>query len=83
MQVALGDLALARGRPLEAMTWRRRVARRFPGGWWYWWLTADAAIRARYCPEAEYALGQLGRLGADRARRTELEREARAVGCRA
>lgn len=83
VQIALGDLALARGRPLEAMTWRRRVARRFPGVWWYWWLTGDAAIRARYCPEAEYALGQLARLGADRARRAELEREAREVGCRA
>ncbi|HYT83673.1 MAG TPA: hypothetical protein VEK86_09480 [Gemmatimonadales bacterium] len=81
VQVALGDVALARGRPLEAMTWRRRVARRFPDVWWYWWLTADAAIRARYCPEAEHALGQLRRLGADPARRAELERGARQAGC--
>ncbi|MGH7671604.1 MAG: hypothetical protein ACREMC_01800 [Gemmatimonadales bacterium] len=81
VQVALGDLALARGRPLEAMTWRRRVARRFPGVWWYWWLTADAAIRARYCPEAEHALGQLERLGADRARQDEAKRGAKRAGC--
>jgi protein O-mannosyl-transferase len=81
VQVALGDLALAQGRPLEAMTWRRRVARRFPGVWWYWWLTADAAIRARYCPEAEHALGRLRRLGADPARRAEVERGAQKAGC--
>jgi len=81
VQVALGDVALAQGRPLEAMTWRRRVARRFPGVWWYWWLTADAAIRARYCPEAEHALGQLRRLGADPTRRAELERGAQKAGC--
>ncbi|HEV8305569.1 MAG TPA: hypothetical protein VGQ25_11440 [Gemmatimonadales bacterium] len=81
VQIALGDLALAQGRPLEAMTWRRRVARRFPGVWLYWWLTADAAVRARYCPEAEHSLGQLERLGADPARRADLVRGARRAGC--
>lgn len=82
VQIALGDLALARGRPLEAMTWRRRVALRFPDVWSYWWLTADAAIRAGYCPEATRALGQLARLGADSARQAELVRGARKAGCR-
>jgi len=82
VQIALGDLALARGRPLEAMTWRRRVARRFPDVWSYWWLTGDAAIRAGYCPEAAHALGRLARLRADPARREELERGARKLGCR-
>jgi len=81
VQIALGDLALARGRPLEAMTWRRRVARRFPDVWQYWWLTADAAVRAGYCPEVGRALGQLDRLGGDPARRAEVLRGARRVGC--
>jgi Flp pilus assembly protein TadD len=81
VQIALGDLALARGRPLEAMTWRRRVARRFPDVWQYWWLTADAAVRAGYCPEVVRALGQLERLGADPARRGEVVQGARRAGC--
>jgi tetratricopeptide (TPR) repeat protein len=82
VQIALGDLALARGRPLEAMTWRRRVARRFPDVWWYWWLTADAGAQAGYCPEAEHAVGELERLGADPERRAEVVRRAKKVGCR-
>jgi Flp pilus assembly protein TadD len=83
VQIALGDLALARGRPLEAMTWRRRVAKRFPDVWWYWWLTADAAIRAGYCPEAERDIAELGRLGADSVRLAEVVRGARRARCRA
>jgi len=63
------------------MTWRRRVTRRFPGVWWYWWLTADAAIKAGYCPEAEHSLGQLERLGADAARQAEVMRGAKRAGC--
>ena len=81
VQIALGDLALAQGRPLEAMTWRRRVARRFPDVWWYWWLTADAAVRAGYCPEVAHALAELARLRADPVRRAELVRGARRGGC--
>jgi tetratricopeptide (TPR) repeat protein len=82
VQIALGDLALARGRPLEAMTWRRQVAWRYPDVWSYWWLTGDAAIRAGYCPEAARAIGQLARLQADPARQAELVRGARKAGCR-
>jgi tetratricopeptide (TPR) repeat protein len=82
VQIALGDLALAQGRPLEAMTWRRRVARRFPDVWSYWWLTADAAVRAGYCPEVAHSLGELARLRADPVRRAELVRGARRAGCR-
>lgn len=81
VQIAVGDLALAQGRPLEAMTWRRRVARRFPDVWQYWWLTADAAVRAGYCPEVVRALGQLDRLGGDPARRVDVLRGARRAGC--
>jgi protein O-mannosyl-transferase len=77
--IALGDLALARGRPLEAMTLRRQVAWRFPDVWWYWYLTAQAALDAAYCPEAERSFLQLRRLGADTARVAEVARKARSL----
>jgi len=81
--IALGDLALARRRPLEAMTLRRQVAWRFPEVWWYWYLTAQAALEAGYCPEAERSFQRLERLGADTARVAELTRKAEAGGrCR-
>jgi hypothetical protein len=79
--IALSDLALARGRPLEAMTLRRQVAWRFPEAWWYWYLTADAALRAGYCPEVKHSLAWLERLPADTARVAEVQRRARDVRC--
>lgn len=54
--ILLADVALARGLPLRAMTYRRQVAFRFPGVWQYWYLTAEAASLAGYCPEAERSL---------------------------
>lgn len=49
---ARGEIAAARGRWLEAMTWRRRIAWQFPKESFYWVTTAEAAIRAGHCWEA-------------------------------
>ena len=81
VMIALSDLALARGRPLEAMTWRRRVAWQFPHVWQYWYLTAQAAILAPYCPEAERSLERLRALRPELPYRDPLVADAREAGC--
>ncbi len=65
VMIALSDVALQRGDPLEAMTWRRQVAWRFPGTWEYWYLTADAALQAGYCPEVARSLARVAELRPD------------------
>ncbi len=62
MKIALSDAALARGRPLEAMTLRRQVAWQYPGVWQYWHLTAHAALEAGYCPEVERSMARIAAL---------------------
>jgi len=59
LKLAAGDVALARGQYLRAMTFRRQVAWDFPDSARYWALTADAALRARHCPEVLHSLGRL------------------------
>ncbi len=54
--VLLADVALAREEPLRAMTYRRQVAFRLSDVWQYWYLTAEAAVLADYCPEASRSL---------------------------
>lgn len=75
------EIALARGRPLEAMTWRRRVAWRFPRVWQYWFLTADAALRAAYCPEAVRSIERVRELAPSAPRLHELVQRAEHSGC--
>lgn len=60
-----GDIALANGDPMRAMTWRRQVTWRFPEAWQYWYLTADAAVTAEYCPEATRSLARARNLNRD------------------
>ncbi|MFQ6045137.1 MAG: tetratricopeptide repeat protein, partial [Gemmatimonadales bacterium] len=79
--VARSDLAMAQGRPLEAMTLRRQVAPRVPSAWEHWYLTARAAIAAGYCPEARRSLERLRELRPDHAEFPDLERGAEAAGC--
>ncbi|MEE8192683.1 MAG: tetratricopeptide repeat protein, partial [Gemmatimonadales bacterium] len=62
VMIARSDLALARGRPLEAMTLRRQVAWQFLGVWQYWHLTADAALEAGHCPEVERSMARMAAL---------------------
>jgi predicted Zn-dependent protease len=82
LKIARGDVAIARGRPLEAMAWRRQVALEFPDEWHYWYLTADAALVAGYCPEAERSLARLRGLREDAQTLAELASRGRTLGCR-
>ncbi len=81
VKIAMSDLALARGRPLEAMTLRRQVAWRFPGAWQYWLLTARAAVQASFCPEVGRSLARLRALKPDLPELAALDGEAREAGC--
>jgi hypothetical protein len=81
VHVAMSDLALARDRPLEAMTYRRRVAWQFPGVWQYWHFTAAAALDAGYCPEVRRDVSRLRALEVDEQVVEDLEQRAEEVGC--
>ncbi len=81
LDIARGDLAMARGRPLEAMTWRRAVALEFPGVWQYWHLTAEAALAAGYCPEVERSVARVRELREDPEVMEKLAARTREVGC--
>jgi hypothetical protein len=81
LDIARGDLAMARGRPLEAMTWRRAVALEFPGVWQYWHLTAEAALAAGYCPEIERSVGRVRELRDDPELVERLAARGREAGC--
>lgn len=78
---ARAEIAAARGRPLEAMTWRRRQAWQFPHVWQYWFLAADAALQAGYCWEASRSVARVRSLRPDEPRLEVLEQRARAAGC--
>ncbi len=75
------EIALAMGRPLEAMTWRRRVAWRFPRVWQYWFLTAEAALRAGYCPEAVRSVERIRALAPGAPRLDALVQRLAGGGC--
>jgi len=79
--IAASDVALARGKPLRAMTLRRQVAWRFPDRPRYWALTAAAAIQARQCEEAARSLDRLRTLRPGYLDLPQLEAEARAGSC--
>ena len=81
LKIALSDLALKSGRPLEAMTWRRQVAWQFPHVWQYWFITAMAALEAGYCPEVERSLGHLEALKLDAETLEALHGSAEEAGC--
>jgi hypothetical protein len=63
--VLLADVAMARDEPLRAMTYRRLVAFRLAHVWQYWYLTAEAAVLAGYCPEAQRSLERVRELKPD------------------
>ena len=78
---AMAEFEAARGRALAAMTWRRRIAWQFPRTWEMWYLTADAALAARYCWEAQRSTTQMRALRPTLAQLPELERRLRELGC--
>jgi protein O-mannosyl-transferase len=81
LKIAASHLALAQGKALRAMTLRREVAWRWPGESAYWYLTADAARLARYCPELIRSLDRLRKLEPEAAGLAPLEDSSRALGC--
>lgn len=78
---AWGEIAAARGRWLEAMTWRRRMAWKHPEAWFYWATTAEAAIEARYCWEARHSLERVRTLRPGFQQLDPLAERLEAVGC--
>jgi predicted Zn-dependent protease len=81
IKIAASHVALARGQPLRAMTLRREVARRSPQEAVYWYLTAEAAKQARYCPELVRSLERLRLLEPKAPGLGALEDSSRALGC--
>ncbi len=81
VHIAMADLALARGRPLEAMTYRRRAALQFPQVWQYWHFTAEAALLAGHCPEVLRAQERLRTLEVHEQVLQTLQERAEEVGC--
>lgn len=81
LKIARAEIALAQGRPHEAMDWRRRVALEFPDVWQYWYITADAALTAGDCAEAVRAITRVRALRSDAPPLDELETRSRRGGC--
>jgi predicted Zn-dependent protease len=81
LRIAASHLALAQGKPLRAMTLRREVAWRWPEEPVYWYLAADAARQARYCPELVRSLERLRQLEPKATGLAPLEESSRALGC--
>jgi tetratricopeptide (TPR) repeat protein len=80
-QAAVAALDSTRGRFLASMTWRRRVAWQFPTDWRVWYLTADAAVEARYCWEARRSLARMQQLRASPKALSDIERRLKQAGC--
>jgi predicted fused transcriptional regulator/phosphomethylpyrimidine kinase len=66
---------------MRAMTWRRQVTWSFPEAWQYWYLTADAAVAAEYCPEATRSLARARNLNRDFADVLDVEGRLEALWC--
>ena len=79
--LAMADMAMAHSHPLEAMTWRRQANLAEPEASGYWFLTADAAIRAEYCPEAIKSTARLRDLDPEFSELDSLDERMRALGC--
>jgi hypothetical protein len=81
LKLAASHVALARGQPLRAMTLRRQVAWGSPDMLEYWYLTADAAAKAGYCPELVRSLDRMRALQADSGAMARLDQRRHTLGC--
>jgi len=81
LMIAASNLALARHRPLEAMTWRRQAAWQMPANARYWALAAEAALAAGYCPEVRRALFRVNELDSTFVGLDAMRDSARTAGC--
>ncbi|HLB37718.1 MAG TPA: hypothetical protein VJL31_14195 [Gemmatimonadales bacterium] len=77
----MAEVESARGRSAAAMTWRRRVAWRFPQTWQAWYVTAREALAARYCWEARRSTGRVRSLRPGLAELADLDRQLEELGC--
>lgn len=80
-QLARADLDLAEGHPARGMIRRRRVALASPDVPVYWELTADAALRAGYCWEANRSVARVRSLDSNRPSLAELSQRLAMAGC--
>ena len=80
--LAAADVALARGEPRRAMTLRRQVAWEYPDSDRFWGLTAEAALKARECPELLRSIKRLRGLKADSAQVGAIAAGADSINCR-
>ena len=62
-----GEAWLAKGQPVKALTYRRRMAFAFPGTWQYQHIAADGAARAGRCAEARQRVDRALALAPDSA----------------
>lgn len=83
LTIAASHVALARGHAMQAMTLRRQVALRSPEQPEYWYLTADAARRAKSCPELVHSLERVRALGWEFPAVAALRDSSVAMGCAA
>ena len=79
--LAGGQVAMAEGKPLKAMTLWRQAALQFPDTARFWGLTGEAALQARQCPELLRSIDHLRGLKAESAGVAPLEEGARTLGC--
>lgn len=78
---ATAEVENARGRFVAAMTWRRRVAWRLPDAWQAWYLTAQAAVAAGSCWEAQRSTARVRALQPDLPQLAELHQRLEELRC--
>ncbi len=78
---AMAELESARGRLPAALSWRRRLAWSFPRTWEAWYLTAQAALAARSCWEAQRSTAMVRQLKPDLPELAEMGKRLRDLGC--
>jgi hypothetical protein len=81
LRIAKSDLALAAGRPEEALALRQAVAREAGRVWQYWYLAAEAGVEAGACVDAARAIARVRELKPGLAEVDSLDRRLRAARC--
>jgi tetratricopeptide (TPR) repeat protein len=80
-QSSMAELEGARGHPLAAMTWWRRVAWQLPDSWEAWYMTARTALEAGYCWEARRSTGRVRALRPGLRELQDLQSQIGRSGC--
>lgn len=81
LMIAASDVALARNKPLKAMTLRRQVAWYYPDNYRYWAITADAAFLAHQCPQLLRSMERVRALKPELKDLQRWEAQARELHC--